>query len=83
MCGIWICENIINHYHLYSNSSTQKIMDNTMSKLRYCPLFFMAELLHCVKKIIKICNKCYGFFMALMYYSECQRETIRNQPKKG
>lgn len=35
------------------------------------------------EKNIKICNKCYGFFVALMYYSECQRETIRNLPKKG
>lgn len=35
------------------------------------------------EKILKSVTNVTDFFVALMYYSECQRETIRNQSKKG
>lgn len=36
-----------------------------------------------MKKILKSVTNVTDFFVALMYYIECQRETIRNLPKKG
>lgn len=36
-----------------------------------------------MKKILKFVTNVTDFFVALMYYSECQRETVRNQFKKG
>ncbi len=42
----------------------------------------MCGIWMCEKKLKSVTNVT-DFFVALMYYSECQRETIRNQPKKG